>query len=162
MAIFQVPQFIDEKPKIVGSLTLRQFLYIAGAALISVILFNIFNFFFWMLATVILGAIAISLAFIKVNGQELSGVALAGFYYMWNPRTYTWQRMAKNMDVSDLERIKATRNAMSIQDKIKSMTMRIATGKIFSDLSDKKVGAEKFQTITRITGEKVVARRIDY
>ena len=115
-----------------------------------------------MLVTVILGAIAISLAFVKVNGQELSEVALAGFYYMWNPRTYTWQRMAKNMDVSDLERIKATRNAMSIQDKIKSMTMRIATGKIFSDLSDKKVSVEKFQTITRITGEKVMAKRIDY
>lgn len=162
MATFQVPQFIDEKPKIVGPLTLRQFFFIAGAFLVSVVSFSILPFFLWMLVTLIVGAVAAALAFVKIHGQELLGVALAGLSYLWKPRTYTWQRATKEIDISDLKRIQATRNAMSIQEKIKSMTMGITIGKIFKDKEQKQGGPDRFQVVTRITGEKVVAKRIDY
>ena len=51
---FQVPQFIDVENKIIGPLSLRQFLYLAGAGLISFMLFfyhtnvvMVFNFGFF-------------------------------------------------------------------------------------------------------------------
>ncbi|MDO8557134.1 MAG: PrgI family protein [Candidatus Jorgensenbacteria bacterium] len=160
MATFQVPQFIEEKAKIIGPLTLRQFFFIAGAFLISVISYNIFNMFFWILITIIVGGAAAALAFIKINGQDATQALLSGLSYMWQPRVYTWQRISKDVDVSDIERIKAVRNTMSIQEKLKSITMNIATGKIFTE--SKESSGERLQVVTRITGEKVVAKRIDY
>ena len=160
MATFQVPQFIDEKPKIVGPLTLQQFLYIAGGAGIAILAFNIFNFFIFLFIAIIVFVAAFALAFIKVNGQNLPGIALAGFRYFWTPRVYTWKRADKDIDVSDIERIQAVRNSMSIQEKIKSMTMGIATGNIFK--GKREPSSERYQVVRRITGEKIVAKRIDY
>jgi len=90
---FQVPQFIDIAPKIVGPLTLRQFLYIAGATLPAFLLFFVLQFFLWLLVTGILVGGAVTLAFGKVNGQPIERVMLAAFQYFWNPRIYLWRRV---------------------------------------------------------------------
>jgi len=90
---FQVPQFIDVAPKIVGPLTLRQFLYIAAASLISFILFFALAFFLWIIIAGVLVGGAALLAFGKVNGQPIERVALAAFQYFWNPRIYIWKHI---------------------------------------------------------------------
>ena len=162
---FQVPQFIDEKPKIIGFLTLPQFLYVAGAGLLSFFAFNVFNFFLWILITAVLGGLAVGLAFVKINGQPLPKVLFAALGYVWQPRQFTWQRAMKeaSLDVSRLEKIEALRNSMSLQDKIKSLAMNVTTGKIFQG----KAGGngdpkEKYQVVTLLTGEKKMAKKVDY
>ena len=71
MATFQVPQFIEQKAKIVGFLTLPQFIYLASGGGLIFIFFKVFSFFIFLLIAIIIGALVISLAFIKVNGQEM-------------------------------------------------------------------------------------------
>jgi hypothetical protein len=87
---FQVPQFIDVEDKIFGPLTLKQFLYLAGAGALSFILFFALQMPVWIGLTVFLFIFAAALAFIKYNGQSM--VATLGFLlrYLWFPKFYLW------------------------------------------------------------------------
>ncbi len=160
---FQVPQFIEEKPKIIGFLTLAQFLYLAAAALISFTGFRIFSFFLWLLLTLIVGTAAVLLAFVKINGQGFPKLLTSAFNYFWKPRTYTWQRKSPETTI-DLEKIEAIENArknMHIQEKLKSIALSVTTGKFF--LKQPQADArERYETVVRLTGEREQAKRVDY
>ena len=92
MSQYQVPQFIDTETKIVGPLTLKQFLYIGVASLISFFLFFILQIWLWFIITAILGVAAAALAFIKFNGRPLPVIVISMVTYFWKPRMYLWQR----------------------------------------------------------------------
>ena len=158
---FQVPQFIDQKPKIVGFLTLPQFLYLAGAALVGYGSFYVFSFFLAIFITVIVGMLGIGFAFVKVNGQEFPKIIASIFGYLWGPRLYTWQRQTvqESVNVGDIENI---RNKMSLQEKLKSAALSITTGKLFKPRTDGENDGEKYETVVYLTGERRNAKRIDY
>ncbi|MFA6365022.1 MAG: hypothetical protein WCW78_01340 [Candidatus Paceibacterota bacterium] len=164
MATFQIPQFIEERSKIVGFLTLPQFLYVAVAAIGSFISFYVFTFFLWLLVSLVLGGGAIALAFVKVNGQELPAILASGFSFLWKPHRYTWQRaMAQTtLDIADVEKIETLRKSMSFQDKLKSLATSVMTGKILSSHESGAGGEEKFEVVSFLTGEKKMAHRVDY
>ncbi len=165
MAAFQVPQFIEQKPKIVGFLTLPQFLYLAGAAAVSFAAFYVFNFFLWLIVTVIVAAVAIALAFVRINGQDLLKVAVAALGFLLKPRTFTWQRAVAStmLDVESIEKLRAIREHIGFQEKLKSLALAVTTGKILSALkAAPEEQGERYQTVTYLTGEKKVAKRIDY
>lgn len=164
MATFQIPQFIEEQPKVVSFLTLPQFLYLAAAAGVSFAAFYLFTFLLWLFVTFIVAAAAIALAFVKVNGQSLPAVLRSALAYYWKPRVYTWSRSLPETafpGVTDLERIEALRRRMGIEEKLKSLALQITTGKIFSRTEPTKK-ADEYQVVTYLTGEKKVAKRVDY
>lgn len=164
MATFQVPQFIEQKAKIIGPFTLEQFFYMAGAGALSFLAFYVFNFFFWLLLTILLVGAAVALAFVKVNGQRMPTVIKSAFSYVWRPRTYTWQRAVSQtvLDISELEKLKEARNKMGVQEKLKSIALNISTGKIFSPRKWREEQENRFQVVTYLTGEKEVAKRVDF
>lgn len=164
MSTFQIPQFIEQKPKIVGPLTLIEFAYLAAAGGISLIAFYVFNFFFWIMITVIMGGLAVGLAFGKINGQPMPQVIQAAFTFWLKPRTYTWQRatLQTSLEIPDFEKIEELRRNMSFQDKIKSAALGIATGKIFSKFSAPNEKHETYQAVTFLTGERKMAKKVDY
>ena len=79
---FQVPQFVDVEDKIVGPLTLKQFLYIGGAVGLSMLLFFIVKLWLWLILSIFMISGAVALAMIKINGQPLIRIATSaiGFY----------------------------------------------------------------------------------
>ncbi len=129
----------------------------------SFIAFYIFNFFFWLLLTILLAGIAVVLAFVKINGQSMPTIIKSAFGYLWRPRLYTWQRAISEtvFDVSELEKLKETRSKMSIQEKLKSIALNITTGKVFSPKKFRQEQAQ-YQVVTYLTGEKEVAKRVDF
>lgn len=88
---YQVPQFIEVEDKLVGPLTLRQFLYIAGTAGLCVIFFAYLPFFFAFLFSVPVVGLGASLAFYKVNGKPLIEVIEAGFNYYTSQKLMLWK-----------------------------------------------------------------------
>ncbi len=88
---FQVPQFIDIEDRIVGPLTLKQFGFIAVAFLLSIGLFYILAFWFWVIITVFLASLAAGLAFTRVSGRALAPFLLSAFTFYWRPRRFLWQ-----------------------------------------------------------------------
>jgi hypothetical protein len=163
MANFQVPQFIEQKPKIVGFLTLPQFLYVAGGALVGYISFYVFNFFLAVIITFIFGLLGVAFAFVKINGQSFPQVVTSVFGYFWQPRLYTWQRQTKEetLDLSKIEEIENLRNRMSLQEKLKSAALSIATGKFFKPKENQNKG-DKYETVVYLTGERGTAKKVDY
>jgi len=162
---FQVPQFIEEQAKIVSFLTIQQFIIIVIGGAFCAVTFYIFNAFVAILLTLIIGGITGVLTVGKVNGQSLFKTIGAATAYFWKPRTYTWQRKfaETTLDTSGIEKIEAMRTRMSIQEKLKSIALSVTTGRIFSGLMQPGPSKkERFQVVTYLTGEKKVARRIDY
>jgi len=165
MSTFQVPQFIDEKAKIIGPFTLIQFLYLTGAGIISLIAFYTFGFFLWVLATAVAAGLAISLAFVEINGQGLPSVIKSAALFWQKPKTYVWKKEIplETLDVSALEKIEALRHSISLQEKIKTVALAITTGKALL-FSGKKRPKPKsgYQTATFIGGEKRRIKKVNY
>ncbi len=162
---FQVPQFIEQKAKIVGPLTLAQFFYLAGAAAVSFVAYNIFNAFIWIFVTLIAFTAGVALAFVKVNGQDMTKVLRSIFSYFTQSRTYTWQRQLAQttLELSD-EDLNNLRKNMSIQEKLKSLALKVSVGRILGKglpgEEDKKKGG--YEVVTYLTGEQKLAKRVDY
>jgi hypothetical protein len=92
MRQYQVPQFITVEDKVFGPFTIKQFLYLAaGGVLIFGARFLLAPFLFWPIAA-LLGGLAGSLAFLKINEQPFPLVFKNMIFYLLRPRLYVWKK----------------------------------------------------------------------
>ncbi len=166
---FQVPQFIETEARIIGPLTLKQFGYIAVAGVLSFISFFFFAITFWAILTALFAIAAAALAFVKYNGQPLPRIIAYAFLYLWKPHFFLWRKVEETPPLK-LPKVAAKRGAESL---LRNLWLSLETSKhpvqyrekqhpaldIFSRTRDPK---ERFQILRRITGEREMARRIDY
>ena len=70
---YQVPQFIEIEDKIIGPLTLKQFVYLAGGAGLSYLVYAVTNPYLPIFIVVALmlpvAAFGVALAFYKINNR---------------------------------------------------------------------------------------------
>lgn len=104
MRQYQVPQFITVEDKVFGPFTIKQFVYLAsGSVLIFGARFLLAPFLFWPIAA-ILGGLAGSLAFLKINEQPFPLVLKNMIFYFLRPRLYVWkQEKIQKIDKQKLE-----------------------------------------------------------
>jgi hypothetical protein len=88
---YQVPQFIEVENKIVGPLTLRQFIYIAGAVGFCVLFFAYLPILVALLLSAPVVALAAALSFYKVNGKPFIEVIEAGLHYYTGAKLLLWK-----------------------------------------------------------------------
>ena len=92
---YQVPQFIEIEDKIIGPLTLKQFLWVLAG---GVILFIIWTFtelgLFIVLGTPVAG-LFLALAFYKINGRSFIAFLGSAVGFYTKPKIYLWQRQKK-------------------------------------------------------------------
>ncbi len=89
---FKVPQFIDIEDKIIGPLTLKQFLYLlAGIGIIAISWFY-FKLGLFIVISVPIAVLSLALAFYKVNGRPLINVFGSLIKYLSKPRLYLWKK----------------------------------------------------------------------
>lgn len=88
---YQVPQFIEVEDKIVGPLTLKQFIYIAGAGGLCVVFFVYVPILFAFLLSAPVVGLAAALAFYKVNGKSFIEILEAGFNYYVGAKFFLWR-----------------------------------------------------------------------
>ncbi len=89
---YQVPQFIEVEDKIVGPLTLRQFIYLAGGAGFCALAFYFLPLIIAVLAAVPLTAFALALAFYKVNGKPFIEVVENALGFYSSSKLFLWKR----------------------------------------------------------------------
>jgi len=165
MPTFQIPQFIEEKPKIVGPLTLGQFLMLAGAGGISLMAYYAVGFFLWLLITVFFGGGALAMAFLKVGGRSLPKMLFAAFSFLTRPRMYTWRHTPTNitLDTAPLERLVKQREHASLQQTLQSVIHSVSLKKLRGPAHIRGAQKQARQEVVRsITGEEEVAERVDY
>jgi len=98
---FPTPQNIDLEDKIVGPLTLIQFLYVLAGGVIDYLLFLSLgsgSFFFWLIGVPV-ALIALALAFLKIQDQPLSYFIKAGLIYLSRPKIRLWQRQGLSIPI---------------------------------------------------------------
>jgi hypothetical protein len=88
---YQVPQFIEVEDKIIGPLTLKQFIYIAGAAGLCVVFFVYLPTILAFLLSAPVVGLAAALAFYKVNGKSFIEIIEAGFNYYLGGKLFLWK-----------------------------------------------------------------------
>ena len=157
MAQFQISQFIEVENKIVGPLSLKQFLYLAVAGIICFVFFFVLQLWLWLIITAIFGGMAVALAFIKYNGQPLVKIIWAAFNFFWKPRFYLWRRLPE-------------KKVVAIEEKRKNLQDLFPVKKLWQDLMTTKMPLgkrerglrERVQSFRKLSGEKMVAKRVDY
>jgi hypothetical protein len=92
---FQVPQFIEIEDKIFGPLTIKQFIYIAGGAGLSFILFRFLYLPIAILLIIIVLGLALALAFYQINNKPLIYMMQSAFGYYVSSKLYLWKKKDK-------------------------------------------------------------------
>lgn len=89
---FEVPQFIEIEDKIVGPLTWRQFVYLAGGTGILVFIYLKFSIIVFVFLGLPLGILAFSLAFHRINNRPFSVFLESFVNYMMRKKLYLWKK----------------------------------------------------------------------
>jgi len=163
---FQVPQFIETEDKIVGPLTLRQFMYIGAAGLGSVIFYFTVASWLWLLLTIILLGVAIGTAFVKIGGRPLGNVLLSAFGFYWKPQTYIWK--SEEIPRMTMRSQGQEEGGISLEKIITGAALHkrwedLQTGqKEPENKSIENRMTARYQIFQRATGARGAAKRVDY
>jgi hypothetical protein len=95
---YQVPQFIEVEDKIFGPLTLKQFIYLAGGAGLSFVIYTLLPFFIAIILIVIVMGFSAALAFFKVNNKPFINVVESAFKYYLSSKLYIWKKTNRIAD----------------------------------------------------------------
>jgi hypothetical protein len=125
---YQVPQFIEVEDKIVGPLTLKQFIYIAGGGGLCVIFFVYLPILFALLLSAPVVALAAALAFYRVNGKSFIEMLEAGFNYYVGAKFFLWKH--KDPTMKELGVSAAARAAAETAAKPVLGTPKLTRGKL--------------------------------
>ncbi len=90
MRQFVVPQFIEVESKVFGPITVRQFVLLMVALLISVLFYKFVDFLLFIIITVIDFGIAIVFGFAKVNGRPIHYFIINVFQVSIIPKKRMW------------------------------------------------------------------------
>jgi PrgI family protein len=167
---FQVPQFIETEDKVVGPFSIRQFIYVGIACLISAFFyFLVQTWLFFVLAVIFIGG-ALAISFLKVQGRPLLNVIMSGAHFYWNPQTYVWK--ADHPTAAHTEKAPQGSTGLTLEDILANSALhktwqKVQTG---SPSPEKKSNrqfveqrmAERYQIFQASGGDRVAARRIDY
>jgi hypothetical protein len=91
---YQVPQFIEVEDKIVGRLTLKQFIYLAGTVGLCVVFFSYAPIILAGILSAPVIGLGAALAFYKVNGKPFIEILEAGFQYYTREKLLLWKQPA--------------------------------------------------------------------
>jgi hypothetical protein len=89
---FTIPQFIEKEPKIVGPLTIKQFVFIGFAGMVAVVFYFTTPFPIFLIVSAIIVGSGFSLAFLKINGIALPLVIKNLFFFTLKPKIYLWKK----------------------------------------------------------------------
>lgn len=104
MQQFVVPQFIDVESKIIGPLTVRQFLiFLAGAGLIFIV-FKLATFWAAALEGLFIFALTGVFAFLKINGRPFHYFLLNMVQTLRRPTLKIWHKVVSMRDLKKKEK----------------------------------------------------------
>ena len=89
---YQVPQFIEIEDKIIGPLTIKQFVSLAGGVGMAFIAFRFLPLLLALPVIAAVIALALALAFYKVNNRNFIELLESMFNYYTGSKLYIWKK----------------------------------------------------------------------
>ena len=105
MQQFVVPQFIEVEDKILGPITIRQFLILLVAGLIIFITYKLADFALFVTVFAGLGGLSLVVAFVKVNGQSFHFFILNILQTMRKPGLRIWRKEYSKKELDYLRKL---------------------------------------------------------
>ena len=100
MRSFQVPQYIEEESRLVGSFTFSQItILVLGGGLVY-LAYTLLSSWFSLLVVVLLGALTVILAFVQVDGIPTYKLIMPLIRHFWLPKVYIWRKPAAGATMS--------------------------------------------------------------
>ena len=131
---YQVPQFIELEDRIIGPLTLKQFLYLAFAGALLFVFWFLFVFYIWIIIALPIAALAATFAFLKINDRPFVYFFLAFVKYFTKPKLYIFSGPAEKTGLSPpvkekIEVVPAPKEEKKItSSKLKELALNLDTG----------------------------------
>jgi len=92
MEQYPIPQFIEQEGKIAFFISFRQFFYLVGAGVICFFLYFILPKTLFIIASIIIGLIAMAVAFIQINGVPILTMIMGAIGFSIGGHDYTWKK----------------------------------------------------------------------
>ncbi len=92
MLQFTVPQFIDVEDKIIGTITVRQFIILLVAAILIAVSYRVLDTAGFVVVTFFVGGFAAMFAFVKVNSAPFHYFLLNLIQTFKKPRLRVWRK----------------------------------------------------------------------
>src|SRR3989338_4721011 len=105
MQQFVVPQFIDVEDKIIGPVTVRQFLILLVAGLIIFIAYRLADFTLFVIMLALIGGLSLVVAFVKINGQTFHYFLLNIIQTTKKPSRRLWYKKYTDKDLNVLRKV---------------------------------------------------------
>src|SRR3990167_1258193 len=86
---FHVPQFIEKESKIIGPLTLRQFLWLLAGGGILLILKLFLTGTLFVIAAIVIAILSLAMAYARINDVPLPRYTLMAFNFLIMGKRYT-------------------------------------------------------------------------
>lgn len=123
---YQVPQFIEVEDKIFGSISLKQFIYLAGGGGISFVIFRFLpSIIYSFIPIVLIMGFSLALAFYKVNNKPFINLVESAFKYYTSAKLFIWKKMPNKKADNEIQEAKEYAGIMvpKISDsKLKDLT----------------------------------------
>ena len=97
-----VPQFLDVEDKVIGPITVRQFIELLIAGLIIVIFYRVFDFATFAVSSLIILALVLILAFYRPNGQGFHYFLLNFLITLKRPKLKVWKKQLSDAELKFL------------------------------------------------------------
>ena len=108
---FQVPQFIEVEDKIIGPLTLKQFIFMAGGAGLSFLVYVLLNsLILSAIPVIVIMSFSAALAFYKVNNRPFINALESAFKYWMGGKLFIWKKIDKPRPQTTEAAVKDARN----------------------------------------------------
>lgn len=106
-----MPQFIEREDKILGPISVRQFVLIFIACIVLVVLYQITPFYLFIFLALVIGSSTGILGFYEVNGQPFHLFLLHLTETIRDPSLRVWRRNVTKMDIDQEHALWAERLA---------------------------------------------------
>lgn len=125
---FKIPQNVQREDTIIGPLTLRQMLICGGGGGISYLIYIALgkNYYaeIWLPPIIIIGAITVAFAFLKIHDMNFYQYVLHGLEHLLKPRRRTWQQSSGDVFISEITpptvKPKKDKKALAKEEKSKT------------------------------------------
>lgn len=89
---FAIPQFIEVEDKVIGPLTVRQFIFLVIGGVMMVIFWALADLGLFLFLSVITLAVVVAFAFVKINGRSFQIFLVSFLQFNTKPKLRHWYR----------------------------------------------------------------------
>ena len=111
---FLVPQFIDVEPKIIGPITVRQFIIMIVGFILIFIEYKTLTFWVFIFSAVLTFGVFGTIAFLKINGRPFHFFLLNVVETLKRPRLAVWDKTMTTAEVKQFIAVKPSEEKKEI------------------------------------------------